>query len=189
MNRLIKSKRRIDAVGLALTILGAGAAWFALAAPLRASWASTAQREAELGALAAQATQMEAETHALELRVADSDKLAAQSSLQARPVSDLNSRIAELIRTADASGLTPSGVRPGSPVPDGGAVRVGIDINGAGSFPALTGFLNHLHSEDRDITLTRIHVSRDRAATTFDLGLVWWASDDATPVGAEDASR
>jgi hypothetical protein len=184
MNALNEPTRRIDVAGIASVLAVAAAAWFALAEPLRSSWDEAAAREAKLGDMQSEAAAAEAAAAALADRLDASMRLAEQSSLRARPVSELNARIAELLTSLNTAGLIPGGVEHGSPEPDGAALRVTITVNGEGGYPELTSWLAFLYAEQPDIAPVRIELRRSPRGTAFEVGLVWWASDAIDSTGA-----
>ncbi|MEM7754989.1 MAG: hypothetical protein AAF297_05070 [Planctomycetota bacterium] len=179
--------RRLDLAALAAAVAIAAAAWFALAEPLRSSWDKAEQRDDELGVLEVDAAEAEAEVAALAERLNAARALAERSSLRARPVGELNTRIAEILDSLTDAGLTPGGIDSGRPVQDGAAVRVDIDLTGVGGYPDLTAWLGTLYVEERDVTITRIALRRERVGTAFDIGLVWWASEGNTGPTADAA--
>ena len=168
--------KRIDAVGVTVALaLGTGA-WFAFGQPVRSAWAEAEARQAELGAVDAAASRAEADAASAAEAVAEAERLASTASTSARPVTELNARLAEIVRAAETAGLTPGGVSTDTPVADGAALRVPISINGLGGYRELTAFLAALFADHRDTTVERAAIRRGGDTTSFEIELVWWAA-------------
>ena len=96
-----------------VTLLATGGAYMGVVAPVRESRAAVDAGLARLADADAQAARLGREGAALASRVAASEAELADTPIKLGDVSDLNQRVADLIRLAQEAGLEVAALQPG----------------------------------------------------------------------------
>jgi len=117
--------------------------------------------------------------------------LAAAAPLHA--VSSQNERLAQLTRTAEASGLLLVEMQPGGASWDRRFGAVPIRMTGSGGYEAFTRFLVHLASDFPDVRVAGFSLAgqpgETRSPSTYTTELIWFTLPEGSPSRTDGAGR
>lgn len=174
--------RRIDAGGAAACLIVLAVGYFSVVRPYLTGEARTRRERDDLVALNEQEAQRAAEWRTSQQDLQQIERSIAAMPFTLRPVTQVNSHLAQVVELAKGAGLTVQDMNPGSPVVGKRFISVPIKLRGTGGFPEVTEFLSALHARFVDTRVTAFSLNADLGAVngsaSFSFELAWHAVPD-----------
>jgi Tfp pilus assembly protein PilO len=172
---VLRSRRAIDACGIACLLVLATFTFFGVWEPARKAGAATRTTQEEMRAALLRLAEVNQSLERASAR-ANAARGELETMPRLEPVRRLNARLRLIGEVAEASAVRIIEVLPGEPKPLGRTVQVPIRVSGRGSYIQFSGFLSALHSRMPDLGIERLRIEADRtgsASDTFSVQLVW----------------
>ena len=145
-------------------LLATGGAYVGMVAPVRQSEAAAAESRVRLDEADAQAARLERDAAAMSARLAASEAELADMPIKLGDVSDLNQRIADLIRLAQEAGLEVGALQPGERKDHEHYRVVSLRLEAGGAFDRQLAFLDRVHAVYPDVRVADVRLEAQARA-------------------------